>query len=103
VIGGLQTGALAYFGEGLQVVNLGGVVNAAALRALRHRRILDYARASGVDWIVGGKDDAGYLVDHTAGATPETLGPPEPITGFLTANQPWYLWRLNGRPAAPPR
>ncbi|HTO90310.1 MAG TPA: hypothetical protein VMJ70_04200 [Candidatus Sulfotelmatobacter sp.] len=103
VVGGMQTGALAYFGEGLQVVNLDGVVNTAALRATFHRRILDYARASGVTWVVGWKDDADYLVTHTAGADSSALTLAEPITGFLSWNQPWYLWRLNPRPAAPPR
>lgn len=55
VVGAMQTGALTYFAPpGVRVVNLDGVVDGFAARALRERRLAGYARARGVthlaDW-----------------------------------------------------
>ena len=49
--------------------------------------------------IVGWQEDPDYLRQHTAGAGPEDFGAAERIPGFLTWNEPWYLWRLNPRSA----
>ena len=51
VVGALQTGALGYFApEGVQVVNLDGVVDGRAAAALASYRLLSYARERGVEY-----------------------------------------------------
>ncbi len=55
VVGALQSGALGYFaGDGIEVVNLDGVVSGPAAAALAEHRLLAYARERGVthfcDW-----------------------------------------------------
>lgn len=57
VVGTLQSGALGYYGDALDVVNLDGVVNADAYLALKERRLLAYARDAAhvqfvMDWPV---------------------------------------------------
>ncbi len=61
VIGSFQSGALGWFGDGSErnVVNLDGVVDAEAARAVREHRIAAFARTRGVthlaDWEVNVK------------------------------------------------
>ena len=55
-MGAFQSGVLSYFHEGGPVVNLDGVVNGDALRALRERRICAYARGLGLRTVVDGSD-----------------------------------------------
>jgi len=72
VVGGFQTGALAYFAPtGIRVVNLDGVVNRDAYRALRERRIFAYLRERRVtflaDWGMN-LSALGSFSDESSGA-----------------------------------
>ncbi len=97
-IGALQSGALGYFAPRLVVVNLDGVVNADAAAAVARRDLLGYARRSGVEWIVGWRQDEGFYQRRSADYRPGDLQLVQEIRGFTSWNQPWFLYRL--RPAA---
>lgn len=58
-VGGFQSGALGYYGKEWQVVNLDGVVNAAAQEAIRAGTMSDYLRAEGIDWML----DLDWIID----------------------------------------
>ena len=51
LVGSMQGGVMSYFSE-RRVVNLDGVVNRAAYRALRDKRMGDYVRQQGIDYVV---------------------------------------------------
>lgn len=52
-LGAFQSGALAYYAEpGLKVVNLDGVVNGQAARAIRQGRLGEYAHSQGVEYFI---------------------------------------------------
>lgn len=51
VVGALQSGVLGYFSEH-RVVNLDGVVNSSAYRALKQKRILEYSASAGIEYIL---------------------------------------------------
>lgn len=55
-LGAFQSGTLSYFLPGAPVVNLDGVVNADAYRAIRERRLCDYARGLGLKTVVDGSE-----------------------------------------------
>jgi 4-amino-4-deoxy-L-arabinose transferase-like glycosyltransferase len=51
-LGGFQSGALEYYGRDWPVMNLDGVVNAAALESMRANRMDAYLREQGIDWLL---------------------------------------------------
>jgi len=97
-IGASQSGALGYFAESLQVVNLDGVVNRDAWIALRSGRALDYVRASRIQWLVW-QDDVGWLVRETRGATDADIRWVEDVPGIRTWGEPWHVYRVAAAPA----
>lgn len=99
VIGGLQSGAPAYYADSLVVVNLDGVVNRDAHRALLDRRLLDYAREAGVRYVFGMRGDPEYLVAETAHPRPDDLVPLGRMGDFTTGPDPWFLWRVGAAPS----
>lgn len=52
-VGSMQTGGLGFYGTNLRVINLDGVVNKAALDALKAGQIEQYIKNEGLDYIVG--------------------------------------------------
>jgi hypothetical protein len=97
-IGASQSGALGYFADSLQVINLDGVVNRDIYEAMRAGRALDYVRASGVRWLVW-QDDIDWLVRETAGASPAAIEFTGEIPGIRTFGEPWGLYRVAEAPA----
>jgi hypothetical protein len=51
-VGAFQSGAVAYYGINWDVVNLDGVLNAAAKEAMAEGRMNEYLLRAGVDWLV---------------------------------------------------
>lgn len=51
-IGSFQSGALGYFLEGAQVFNLDGVVNGAALEAVKQGRLPEYIDSLGIEYVI---------------------------------------------------
>jgi len=63
VIGSLQSGALGYYNDGrVKVVNLDGVVNSGAARALQNRRLGEYARSQGVQYFADWPYNLGVFI-----------------------------------------
>jgi hypothetical protein len=61
-LGALQSGALTYYAPaGVRVINLDGVVNAAAYRAVRDHRLDLYVKAMGIDYFADWIFNAGEL------------------------------------------
>jgi hypothetical protein len=72
-IGSSQTGALAYYAPDLDVVNLDGVVNAAAYRSLVARRHVAYLEERGVEYVLGWDVNMRFVWDHSAPGAQQRL------------------------------
>jgi hypothetical protein len=95
VIGGFQTGALGYFADRLVVVNLDGVVNRDAYRALRERRMLDYIRSTGARELVW-QDDIDIVRRRSRGTRAADLERISQVPGVTTWGHPWFVYRVGG-------
>ena len=75
VIGSFQSGALGWFadGSGREVVNLDGVVDGEAARAVRERRLAAFAQARGITHLADWQFNARLFVER-AGDAGVTLG-----------------------------
>ncbi|MBM4094149.1 MAG: hypothetical protein FJ276_32800 [Planctomycetes bacterium] len=51
-VGAFQSGALAYYTRDRRIVNLDGVINRAALAAMKEKRMTQYLRGEGIDWLM---------------------------------------------------
>jgi hypothetical protein len=82
-IGALQSGALSFVLDRRTVVNLDGVVNAAAARAIRQKRLASYIREERLDYILDwdlnvqrflpdhSREGRGLLLQHVADLPPQ--------------------------------
>jgi hypothetical protein len=81
--GAFQSGTMSYFARH-PVINLDGVVNREATRALREKRMADYVREEGIeaiiDWPVWFE---ALLVHRSPEGAGRNLGPAEPAGRFL--------------------
>ncbi|HEX7479155.1 MAG TPA: hypothetical protein VF331_15220 [Polyangiales bacterium] len=94
VLGAGQTGALGYFAADHTVVNLDGVVNEDALRAVRAHRLLEYVRDAQVELVIGwhGSFTAlSALSGPSAGVRLRLLGQ---IPGFRTRREAWLVYKV---------
>jgi hypothetical protein len=94
IVGAPQSGALGYFADDLVVVNLDGVVNAACLEALQAGRVLAYARAVGVEYVVGWHMNVSFLERHSSDFQPGDLVKVRKIEGFQSWGRDWMVYRL---------
>ncbi len=92
-LGSGQTGALAYFAPHHRIINLDGVVNEDALRAVREHRLLEYVRDSHVDMLVGWKGNFDLLL-----AAPKPAGISLVKLGYVpqlrTYGERWLVYRV---------
>ena len=58
-VGGFQSGALGYYASDWRIVNLDGVVNPAALDAMREKRMAEYVADENIDWLL----DLDWIID----------------------------------------
>jgi len=93
VVGGSQTGALAYFADRLVVVNLDGVVNRDCYDAMRRKRMLDYIREVGVRDLVW-QDDIELIARESSRTRASAVTLVRRIEGFETWGAKWYLYRI---------
>lgn len=67
VVGSLQSGALSYYGgDRIRVVNLDGVVDSGAARALADRRLTAYASSQGVGYFADWPYNLGVLLSASS-------------------------------------
>lgn len=90
----MQSGALGYFADHFMVVNLDGVVNASAYKALVERRMMEYIKAQRIAYIIGWRVDKEYIVRHSSRFAEHDLVLVKPIAGFTSWGEQWYLWRV---------
>ena len=94
VVGACQSGALGYFADGLTVVNLDGVVNEAAYRALVERRAFDYLERSRVAYVVDWAGNLRFILDHSPPGADRRWQRVGTITGFRSWGMPWVVMRI---------
>ncbi len=99
VIGSMQSGAIAYYAEDLQVLNLDGVVNGDALQALRAKNMENYLKNYDADYFIGWPTNTRYLQRHTFSGKGEQVDFLEPIAELkrVTWGNPktWTLYKVN--------
>lgn len=100
VIGSLQSGALSYFaGPGQRIVNLDGVVDGAAAKAVAGHRLADFARRRGVSYLA----DWQFNVNNFFGFSSRSVGPLPKLELVGTAapqrNDQFQLYRVIWPPA----
>lgn len=96
VVGGSQTGGLGYFADSLVVVNLDGVVNAAALDAMTRRDLAGYMRGVRVRWLIW-QDDIEFIGRESHDLRAEELQRVDTIPGVSTGHVGWSVWRFGAR------
>ena len=94
VIGSMQSGAMSYFAENLEVINLDGVVNKDALTAAKNKRLLDYVREMKIEYIIGWDANIDFLIRESAGLKKEDLTKEFTITGFKTWDREWSVYKV---------
>jgi hypothetical protein len=99
VIGSSQTGALGYFANNLNVVNLDGVVNKACYESLAENRNMDYIRRAGVQYVVGWPENIEFIEKHSTGFRKDDLRLVRKVEGFRSWGTEWYLFRVTPYPS----
>ena len=96
MVGGSQSGGLGYVADSLVVLNLDGVVNAAALAAMQRHDYAGYLRRTGVGWLIW-QDDIAFIGRESSDLAPGELRRVATIPGVVTGNVPWSVWRFDPR------
>jgi hypothetical protein len=93
IVGGTQTGGLGYVADSLVVVNLDGVVNAAALDAMERRDLAGYMARARVRWLIW-QDDIALIARESRSLRPGALRRAGTIAGVSTGHVGWTVWRF---------
>ncbi len=94
VVGATQSGALGYFGDGLTVVNLDGVVNGECYRAITGRKMGAFIHQKGVQYIVGWQVNVDYLKTVSADVPESAWVPLGKVPNFTSWQRTWYVYKL---------
>jgi hypothetical protein len=94
-VGATQSGAIGYFAVQSTVVNLDGVVNAAALRAWEKGATIDYLRDNRVEYVLS-VSTRGVFSPFSADGGPPPLEVVEKVPGVQTGGA-WILFRVRPR------
>ncbi|MEE9554689.1 MAG: hypothetical protein V3W18_10370 [candidate division Zixibacteria bacterium] len=90
-----QTGALAYFADNLDVINIDGVVNKSCFEALKKKRNIEYIRENRIEYVLGWDFNIKFIEKESANYKPDDLTLEEKIEGFTSWKYRWYLYRVN--------
>lgn len=90
-----QTGALAYFADNLDVINIDGVVNKSCFEALKEKRNIEYIRENRIEYILGWKINIKFIDKESADYKPDDLIFVEKIDEFTSWKFTWYLYQVN--------
>jgi hypothetical protein len=94
-VGSSQTGALGYFAQNLNVINLDGVVNRRCFEALKEKRNIEYIRQMKIEYIIGWQENIDFIRRESASFKPDDLEYIRSIVGFKSWWDDWYLYRVN--------
>jgi hypothetical protein len=95
VIGSMQSGAMSYFADNMEVINLDGVVNKDALEAAKNIRLMDYVKEMNIEYIIGWDANIDFLIRESAEFKKEDLIKEFTITGFETWGREWSVYKVN--------
>ncbi len=95
VIGSAQSGALGYFADSLNVVNLDGVVSKSCYESLRGFRMMEYLRERRVQYVVGWYSNFQYLEHQSGGLGRGDLGGLKKVGGFTSWGYDWYVAKVS--------
>ncbi len=94
VIGCAQSGAIGYFADSLQIINLDGVVSKSCYESLLHFKTMAYLRERRVQFVVGWYSNFQYLEHQSETGRLEGLGPPTKIEGIQSWGYDWYVAKV---------
>jgi len=94
-LGALQSGAIGYFAENINVVNLDGVVNYDAYTALRDKRLIEYIRECKIDYLALWDFNYGLLYYTSPSIKPGDLTLIKEYDTFKTLGFNWYIYKVN--------
>jgi hypothetical protein len=94
VVGGCQTGALAYFADNLNVVNLDGVVNRQAYMHLIRKEAIDYIKSERIEYFIDWPPNKDFIIKESSDIQPDDLSLIGRITEFTSWNHEWYIYKV---------
>lgn len=89
-VGSYQTGALSYWGDQVQIVNMDGIVDRTILAARRQGQLGAALQAREVDWVIHWSKTPGFLPDGDL----SLLQYQEPISAVQTWDFQWHLFKV---------
>jgi hypothetical protein len=90
IIGTYQPGALCYWGENIQVVDLDGIIDHSIIQARRNSQLGTAIYERGVDWVLHWDIKPGYSADGDL----SMLKLDRAIPGIYSWNRQWYLFKV---------
>jgi hypothetical protein len=94
IVGAWESGALSYYAPGLEVVNLDGVLDAAAFEHIKRGDLESYLRERNVEYVLGTEIGRNFIVLHSKDPDLERfqdLG----IIPATPGSGPWHLYRYD--------
>lgn len=90
-----QSGALGYFADNLEVINIDGKVNKRCFESLVMKRNIEYIKENRIEYIIGQEINIKYIEHESENFQPNDLIPMGKIEGFTSWGNPWYLYHVN--------
>lgn len=90
-----QTGALGYFADNLEVINIDGKVNKNCYESLVMKRNIEYIKENRIEYIIGWKINMQFIENESENFQPNDLIPMGKIEGFTSWGHLWYLYHVN--------
>ncbi|MGB2804879.1 MAG: hypothetical protein WBD64_08305 [Candidatus Zixiibacteriota bacterium] len=94
-VGSCQSGALGYFAENLEVINLDGVVNTPCYEALRRKQAVEYIKVQRIKYVLGWMVNFDFLSKQSTNYKRSDFGLVGTIPLYKTWGQDWYLTMVN--------
>ena len=95
IIGSTQTGAIGYFGDKLNVINLDGVVNAECFEALQKKNLMDYIKSKKIEFIVGWENNIEFIKRESENFKDGDLIFIKKIEGIKNYGLDWYIYKVD--------
>jgi|GEM_PF-986030 hypothetical protein len=94
-LGALQTGALGYFANKLEVTNLDGVVNKSAYLAITDKNLMSYIKSDGIELLLLWDINYKFIVDNSIDFKNSNLTLLKSPNEIKSWGYKWYLYRVN--------
>jgi hypothetical protein len=94
-VGSCQSGALGYFAQNLEVINLDGVVNNPCYEALRQRRVTEYIKGQRIQYVLGWVVNFDFLSRQSTNYRESDFALVGKIPRYTSWDQEWYITMVN--------